>query len=158
MVEAHDLEIHVRNSGQMPVSGNTTGVRPTNSGTANEIQTGGIGTADGTNQLNPPVVSNYERISLSNNDDPCVRYTSYNVDQSSDKNQQDGTTLDLPTSDIRNQSISKGEQSDVGAENRTVETLAPASYDKLTFSKPPSYKLSTYHTVEGTLPREPQGM
>ena len=157
MVEAHDLEIHVRNSGQMPVSGNATGVRPTNSGTANEIQTS-MGTADGTNQLNPPVVSHYERISLSNNDDPSVRYTSYNVDQSSDNNQQNGTTLDLHTSDIRNQSISKGEQSDVGAENRTVERVAPASYDKLTFSKPPSYKLSAYHTVEGTLPREPQGM
>ena len=156
MVEAHDLEINVRNSRQRSVSVSNTGIHQTNSETAapNELQTS-IRTDNASNQLAPPVVSHYERISLSaTNDDPSVRYTSYNVEQSPDLSQQ-REILAMPTTEIGTESVtSKNDHSDAKGEKETKESAAPASYDKLTFSKPPSYKLPTYHTVKGTLSRE----
>ena len=133
----------------MSVSGNTNGIRSTNNGTqSREIQ------HDNTNQLNPPVASHYERISLSN-DDPNVRYTRYHVNESADNNQQNGTTIELPVAEANTQNIKlEEEQSDVSTQNKSKETEVPASYDKISFSKPLSIKMSTYHTIEGTLPRD----
>ena len=156
MVEAHDLEIHVRNSRQRSVSDSNTGIHQTNTETAapNELQTS-TGIDNASNQLAPPTVSHYERISLSaTNDDPSVRYTSYNVEQSPDLSQQT-ENLDMPTTEIGKESVtSENDHSEAKGENETEESVSPARYDKLKFSKPPSYKLPTYHTVEGTLSRE----
>ena len=159
MIEAHDLEIHVRNSRPRSVSDNNTGIHQTNTGTpTNKLQTN-TETDNVTNQLNPPVVPHYERISLSTtNDDPSVRYTSYNVEQPTDISQQT-ENLDMNTTEIGNECVtSENDHSGTNGEKETTESVSPAGYNKLTFSKPPRYKLPTYHTVEGTLIRKTQHM